>query len=241
MKKIFFLSAAMVAFSAIAQKQKTSPVDSVRIMFDGTVVEYHGSIPNIIGKVPTKYEYVHSDDLGNVYAGKNGTVVNGLNNYLGGDNIIVRNGSGNFVQANHGIIDSCHNVSMTGADHHVRKLGHPDGANYADISGDANDVGGYASTTSGGGNINNVEYGVVNGYGNRNGKPGTANEFHSSSISGTYCISEGNFNDVRGQYLRAIGNNISIIGSGKSMLQPFTATQPGFYYVINGIVLIEQH
>lgn len=221
---------ATVNLRAAAPASKSNPVDSI-ILINGKVWEYHKEVSILRGKI------IAVDDNGNIYGGLNGTVINGLQNYLGGDNVIIRNGSGNFVQANHGIVDSCHGVNMTGADHKAHKWKHSEGANYANISGDANDVGGYASSTSGGGNINNVEYGIVSGYGNRNGKAGISNQYYGSSIYGYYCVSEGSYNNVQGKFLHVIGNNITVIGSGISQSNPTIITQPGFYSVQNGVVI----
>lgn len=167
----------------------------------------------------------------NLLLGFNPTIVNSINNIIVGDNCKIINSNGNTVGANHAELTKVNNISVFGADHKIYE-----GADYANIVGDAHEVSGYSSMTSGGNNINAAEYGQVHGYNNRLGILTFPNQFSRSTVCGWENICEGTDCFVSGKWIHVFANNVTVFGWGASNDNPAIIREPGIYYVENGII-----
>ncbi len=260
MKKL--LTIIILLASTICSAQPKSYVDSVTV-FNGTLLEWKKGNPTVRGTIPASHppavdslsidvnyfndellewksatskiigSIAKGDEFGNIFLGYNPIIINSTENLIQGRNVVLNNAHGNLVHANNAELYGVQGCSVFGADHKIFA-----GADYCNVSGDAHtEIRGYASNTSGFGNINNVEYGEASGLENRLGRTGIANEFNSSSVAGYKNIVEGSYSHATGKFLKLIGNNIIAIGNGISASQPMVITQAGFYIIKNGIIV----
>lgn len=224
MKKLTILFAALaLSLGAYAQKGKFNGVDSITV--DKTkIIEWNDGVGVVRGR------FAPMDDENNIILGFNPSITNSVDNTILGNNVILSNSSGNLVAANNAELYDVNNTSVMGADHKLYK-----GADYATVTGDAHQVSGYGSHTSGTYNINACENGIVTGYNNVNGHLNQPNQYSNSRVSGHDNISEGSNNVLEGSFLYAAGNNIIIFGHGTPGA-PVVVQQPGVYYVNQGYV-----
>lgn len=152
-------------------------------------------------------------------------------NFITAENAVIVNSHNNAVFAKNAIITNTSGCKTSGADHVIGGTPNTgDGANYCSVDGDAHVVWGYSSTTTGFGNINMGEHGVVEGNNNRLGRVGFPNEFTDSTIRGTGNVVEGSNSHAIGSYIKIVGDNITVIGTGDpNNIQTFTI--PGTHII----------
>lgn len=183
-------------------------VDSINIV-NRQLREYHqGS--------PTNFKirgYIVPLDAGNnLYQGLNGTVTNGLNNYLGGDWISITNGSGNIVQANHAHIINSNGGAFFGADHGTDN---PCSGDFGFVANDANENHGASGSVFGFFNKNWDENGWVGGSECINGTPGQPNADYSTFCFGYRAWNRGDCSQTQGTYVKNISDYSMAWGFGK--------------------------
>ena len=153
--------------------------------------------------------YIKPDANRNIITGQDVVIdTRSINNFITAGGAKVTSSHNNILNAAHVIIENASGCRADGADHTIKQ-----GANYCSVDGDANWVEGYASHTTGFGNINCCEYGIVNGNTNRIGLKGQPNNFTGSSINGTRCEIDGSNSHAIGNFIKIIGNNITVIGN----------------------------
>lgn len=200
MKKLFFILSLVPAL-AFAQPNKNG-VDSVTIS-GNTLLEWKKGIAKQRGNVAV------IDANSNTIIGHNPTIINSVGNLIAADNVQLTRSHNNSVFAKNAILTDVSGCTVSGADHILYQ-----GADYCNVDGDAHNVGGYASRTSGFGNKNFVEYGICEGINCRIGRLGFSNEFSRSSARGWNIIIEGNNSHGIGSNFTIRGDNIIVIGKG---------------------------
>lgn len=170
--------------------------------------------------------YYKKDANKNTIIGENVVIDNlSVGNFIVADNARVTKSHNNVLNAKNVVIENAHGCRADGADHTIR--GNGTSANYSCTDGDANWIEGYASRTSGFGNVNCGEYGAIDGNNNRLGVKGQPNKCIACSIKGNNNVIEsGSFNNAIGSFIKINGSNITVIGNNT---EGITFTVPGVY------------
>lgn len=174
--------------------------------------------------------YIKPDINRNTIIGINVTIDGkSVGNYIVAENARVTNSHNNILNAKNVVIENASGCRADGADHTIKW-----GANYSSVDGDANWIEGYASRTSGFGNTNCCEYGMIDGQNNRIGIRGQANKYNNSSIRGNKNEIDGNNCHIIGNFIRVMGNDIIAFGNGDGVS---IITEPGVYRVNNEMAI----
>ena len=170
--------------------------------------------------------YFKKDINSNTIIGANVTIDTlSVGNFITADNAVVTKSHNNILNAKNVQISFASGCTANGADHTIK--GNGTSANYSTVDGDANWVEGYSSRTSGFGNVNCGEYGIVDGLNNKLGVKGQPNKCSSCSIHGNNNeVDGGDRNHAIGSYIKINGSDITVIGDN-SMGTMFTI--PGVY------------
>tara|TARA_R110000868_G_scaffold177772_2_gene416812 strand:+ start:3345 stop:4100 length:756 start_codon:yes stop_codon:yes gene_type:complete len=129
------------------------------------------------------------------------------NNFITADNARITNSHNNILNAKNVIIENSSGCRIDGADHTIKN------SPYCSVDNDANWVeNAESSSTSGTGNKNYCSGGSIRGNNNRLGT--ALGGFYNSTITGDVNIIEGSNSHITGSFIKIIGNNVIVIGSG---------------------------
>lgn len=217
MKKIFGLFLSLVLYTSVYSQPKNK-VDSISLE-SNTLYQFSIGVKTARGVVNLSNTLSLNNNSSLFLLGSTG---NGVESFAIGRNMLI-NGHSSFGAGNNHII-AANGSQAFGADHHIYQ-----GADYSFVTGDANDnfSGGYAASLSGFGNDNHTEYGVIEGNDNIQGQVGVYST--ASYTGGSRNKNFGSWNYVRGKFLFANGNNITLFGYGTSSFTPLTTTEEGFH------------
>lgn len=149
-----------------------------------------------------------------------------VGNFVSAPGAIIKKSHNNILNAAHVNIENANGCRADGADHTIKF-----GANYCAIDGDAHWVEGYASRTSGFGNVNCGEHSVIDGNTNRIGIKGQPNKCKDCSIKGNNNqIDEGSYSHAIGSYINIKGSNITVIG----------VSSPDVIFTVPGVYILNQ-
>jgi len=236
MKKTIIILLIALNIIVQAQNPNKNKVDSTKLLAN-QLFDYYGGIAISRGSVQFPINPPGSgvilDSNRNLLMGLNPTIcATCVGNYIFSDNVQIDNGNNNFVTGKNVVIFGANGVTANVTD----GIFNP-GSDYADAGGDANTIGGYASHTTGFGNINNVTQGTAEGNSNRLGRIGISNEFQDSWVRGARNIVEGNWSGTDGRFIKIVGNNIEVHGSGVlNTGQQLFVTEPGYSIGINSTI-----
>lgn len=165
----------------------------------------------------TKMGFIKKDANGNTIIGKDVTITDSVGNFITADNARVTKSHNNILNAKNVVIINASGCRVDGADHTNNfppNTINGTSANYSCIDGDANWVEGYASKTTGFGNVNCGENGIIDGNTNRIGIKGQPNKCRNCSIRGNNCeIDGGSENHAIGSFIKINGSGITVIGN----------------------------